>query len=167
MKGIMTIIQYLTTGLIQTLDHPSKTMENEEMYSFLRGVLQIYLEFWNSTQPPFDSRSDVPNNKRTSTTTENSNLQNYIFTEAHRMLPILPTCQQPSLYGKTGKTELRPHFTSTRLLQPNNLEIALRLTTNELLIGNCQTNSQLLPIFTHLNIFQNQIIVFSIQNKFY
>ena len=59
MKGIMTIIQHLTTNLIQKLDHPSKTMENEEMYSFLRGVLQIYLEFWNSTQPPFEYIPDL------------------------------------------------------------------------------------------------------------
>ena len=59
MKGITTIIQYLTTNLIQTLDHLSKTMENEEMYSFLRGVLQIYLVFWNSTQPPFEYIPDL------------------------------------------------------------------------------------------------------------
>ena len=59
MKGIMTIIQYLTTNLIQTLDHPSKRMENEEMYLFLWGVLQIYLEFWNSTQPPFEYIPDL------------------------------------------------------------------------------------------------------------
>ena len=59
MKGITTIIQHLTTNLIQTLDHPSKTMENEEMYSFLWGVLQIYLEFWNSTQPPFEYIPDL------------------------------------------------------------------------------------------------------------
>ena len=59
MKGITTIIQYLTTNLIQTLDHLSKTMENEEMYSFLRGVLQVYLEFWNSTQPPFEYIPDL------------------------------------------------------------------------------------------------------------
>ena len=59
MKGITTIIQYLTTHLIQTLDHLSKTMENKEMYSFLQGVLQIYLEFWNSTQPPFEYIPDL------------------------------------------------------------------------------------------------------------
>ena len=59
MKGITTIIQYLTTHLIQTLDHPSKTMENEEMYSFLQGVLQINLEFWNSTQPSFEYIPDL------------------------------------------------------------------------------------------------------------
>ena len=59
MKSITTIIQYLTTNLIQTLDHPSKTMENEEKYPFLWGVLQIYLEFWNSTQPPFECIPDL------------------------------------------------------------------------------------------------------------
>ena len=59
MKGITTIIQHLTTNLIQTLDHPSKTIKNKEMYSFLQGVLQIYLEFWNSTQPPFEYIPDL------------------------------------------------------------------------------------------------------------
>ena len=58
-QGISTIIQYLTTNLIQTLDHPSRTMEKEEMYSFLCGVLQIYLELWNSTQPHFEYIPDL------------------------------------------------------------------------------------------------------------
>ena len=59
MNGISTIIQYLTSNLIQTFDHPLKTMDNQEMYSFLRGVLQIYLEFWNSTQPPVECIPDL------------------------------------------------------------------------------------------------------------
>ena len=45
--------------LIQTFDHPSRTMDNQEMYSFLQGVLQIYLEFWNSTEPPFEYIPDL------------------------------------------------------------------------------------------------------------
>lgn len=59
MQGISTIIQHLSTDLIQTFDHPSRNMDNDEMYSFLRGVLQIYLEFWNSTQPPFEYIPDL------------------------------------------------------------------------------------------------------------
>ena len=32
-----------------TFSHPLKTMEDCDMLSFLHGVLQVYLEFWNSS----------------------------------------------------------------------------------------------------------------------
>ena len=51
MAGISRVLQYLTSDLPKTFDHPLKTMEDCEMLSFLRGALQIYLEFWNSTDP--------------------------------------------------------------------------------------------------------------------
>ena len=31
--------------------HPDKTMEDCDMLSYLCGVLQVYLEFWNSSEP--------------------------------------------------------------------------------------------------------------------
>ena len=31
--------------------HPLKTMKDCDMLSFLHGVLQVYLEFWNSSNP--------------------------------------------------------------------------------------------------------------------
>ena len=49
--GISRVLQYLTTHLPKTFQHPSKTMGDCEMLSFLRGSLQIYLEFWNSSDP--------------------------------------------------------------------------------------------------------------------
>ena len=51
MGGISKVLQYLTEHLPKTFHHPFKTMEDCEMLSFLRGILQIYLEFWNSTDP--------------------------------------------------------------------------------------------------------------------
>ena len=59
MQEISMIIQHLSTDLIKTFDHPSRTVDNQEMYSFIQDVLQIYLEFWNSTQPPFEYIPDV------------------------------------------------------------------------------------------------------------
>ena len=67
MKGISTIIQYLECNLVQTFQHPLSSMDSNEMYSFLRGVLQIYLEFWNSTEPPFEYIPDVPQQHQQST----------------------------------------------------------------------------------------------------
>ena len=51
MAGISRVLQYLTSDLPKTFDHPLKTMEDCEMLSFLHGAFQIYLEFWNSTDP--------------------------------------------------------------------------------------------------------------------
>ena len=51
MGGISKVLQYLTSHLPETFQHPLKTMDDSEMLSFLCGVLQIYLEFWNSSDP--------------------------------------------------------------------------------------------------------------------
>ena len=51
MGGIDKVLQYLTSHLPSTFQHHFKTMEACEMLSFLCGVLQIYLEFWNSSDP--------------------------------------------------------------------------------------------------------------------
>ena len=51
MGGINKVLQYLTSHLPSTFQHKLKTMEDCEMLSFLCGVLQIYLEFWNSSDP--------------------------------------------------------------------------------------------------------------------
>ena len=49
MGGIDKVLQYLTSHLPSTFQHQLKTMEDCEMLLFLCGVLQIYLEFWNSS----------------------------------------------------------------------------------------------------------------------
>ena len=51
MGGVEKVFQYLTSHLPNTFQHQLKTMEDCEMLSFLRGVFQIYLEFWNSSDP--------------------------------------------------------------------------------------------------------------------
>ena len=51
MGGIDKVLQYLTSYLSSAFQHQLKTMEDCEMLSFLCGVLQIYLEFWNSSDP--------------------------------------------------------------------------------------------------------------------
>ena len=47
--GIEKVLHYLDYHLPATFSHPSKTMEDCDMLSFLRGVLQVYLEYWNSS----------------------------------------------------------------------------------------------------------------------
>lgn len=49
--GIEKVLEYLQDYLPATFTHPLKTMEDCDMFSFLRGVLQVYLEFWNSSGP--------------------------------------------------------------------------------------------------------------------
>ena len=47
--GIEKVLHYLDDHLPATFSHPSKTMEDCDMLSFLHGVLQVYLEYWNSS----------------------------------------------------------------------------------------------------------------------
>ena len=49
--GIEKVLEYLTNYLPAMFSHPDKTMEDCDMMSFLHGVLQTYLEFWNSCGP--------------------------------------------------------------------------------------------------------------------
>ena len=50
-EGMEKVVHYLDDHLPATFNHPLKTMEDCDMLSFLRGVLQVYLEFWNSGHP--------------------------------------------------------------------------------------------------------------------
>ena len=50
-KELKKVLEYLTNYLPATFSHPDKTMEACDMLSFLCGVLQVYLEFWNSSAP--------------------------------------------------------------------------------------------------------------------
>ena len=49
--GIEKVLYYLDDHLPAMFNHPSKTMEDRDMLSFLCEVLQVYLEYWNSTFP--------------------------------------------------------------------------------------------------------------------
>ena len=50
-EGMEKVVHYLDDHLPATFSHPLKTMEDCDMLSFLHGVLQVYLEFWNSSHP--------------------------------------------------------------------------------------------------------------------
>ena len=45
------VVHYLDDHLPAMFSHPLKTMEDCVMLSFLHEVLQVYLEFWNSSNP--------------------------------------------------------------------------------------------------------------------
>ena len=49
--GISKLLKYIMTNLPTTFNHLENNMEDCDMLSFLHGVLQVYLEFWNSTDP--------------------------------------------------------------------------------------------------------------------
>ena len=49
--GIEKVLEYLADYLPATLNHGDKMMDDGDMLSFLPGVLQVYLEFWNGTDP--------------------------------------------------------------------------------------------------------------------
>ena len=57
-EGIEKVLHYLEDNLPATFGHPLKTMEDCDIFSFLRGVLQVYLEFWNSSHPFEEYMSD-------------------------------------------------------------------------------------------------------------
>ena len=50
-EGMEKFLHYLEDNLPAMFSHPLKTMEDCNILSFLRGVLQVYLEFWNSSHP--------------------------------------------------------------------------------------------------------------------
>ena len=45
------VVHYLDDHLPAAFSHPLKTMEDCDMLSFPCGVFQVYLEFWNSSNP--------------------------------------------------------------------------------------------------------------------
>ena len=49
--GMEKVVHYFDDHLPATFSHPLKTMEDCDMLSFLCRVLQVYLEFWNSSNP--------------------------------------------------------------------------------------------------------------------
>ena len=89
MHGISTIIEYLTSNLIKTFHHPLKAMDDQEMYSFLRGVLQIYLEFWNSTEPPVEYIPDL----KYQMISEPVEQQTAVISEISALLKHIRSCQ--------------------------------------------------------------------------
>ena len=50
-EGMEKVVHYLDDHLPATFSHSLKTVEDCDMLSFLHGVLQVYLEFWNSSHP--------------------------------------------------------------------------------------------------------------------
>ena len=50
-EGMEKVVHYLDDHLPATFSHPLIIMEDCDMLSFLGGVLQVYLEFWNSSHP--------------------------------------------------------------------------------------------------------------------
>ena len=59
-EDFTAITEYLTRQVTWTLEHPLRTMDRDDIQSFLKGTLQIYVEFWNATDPPFEYAPELP-----------------------------------------------------------------------------------------------------------
>ena len=60
-QDFATITEYLTHQVTLTFEHPLCTMDKEDLHSFLKGTLQVYVEFWNVTDPPpFEYAPELP-----------------------------------------------------------------------------------------------------------
>ena len=87
-NGIARVIEYLTTHLPTTFNHHEKTMEDCDMVSFLHGVLQVYLEFWNSTDPFVEY---IPNFTKSSHSIQQE--CEHIICETTSLLKHIRSCQ--------------------------------------------------------------------------
>ena len=86
--GVEKVLEYLADYLPATFNHPAKTMDDSDMLSFLRGVLQVYLEFWNTTNPV---QEYVPDFTRASRCLKDECAN--IITETVSLLKHIRSCQ--------------------------------------------------------------------------
>ena len=84
------VVNYLDDHLPATFSHPLKTMEDCDMLSFLPGVLQVYLEFWNSSNP-FEEY--MPDFTKPSRCVQNESA--HMLTEQLSLLKHIRSCQYP------------------------------------------------------------------------
>ena len=94
-ESIKKVVHYLDDHLPATFSHPLKTMEDCDMLSFLHGVLQVYLEFWNSSNP-FEEY--VPDFTKPSRCVQDKCA--HILTELLSLLKHIRSCQYlPNING--------------------------------------------------------------------
>ena len=60
LEQLSTLLQYFNNQVHSTLAHLLRTMKEEDANVFLKGTLQIYLEFWNSRKPLVEYILNVP-----------------------------------------------------------------------------------------------------------
>ena len=60
LEQLSTLLQYFNNQVHSTLAHPLRIMKEEDANVFLKGTLQIYLEFWNSRKPLVEYIPNVP-----------------------------------------------------------------------------------------------------------
>ena len=60
LEQLSTLLQYFNNQVHSTLTHPLRTMNKEDANVFLKGTLQIYLEFQNSRKPLVEYIPNVP-----------------------------------------------------------------------------------------------------------
>ena len=65
LEQLSTLLQYFNNQVHCTLTHPLRTMHEEDANVFLKGTLQIYVEFWNSRKPLVEYIPNVPKQQDT------------------------------------------------------------------------------------------------------
>ena len=126
--GMEKVVHYLDDHLPATFSHPLKMMEDCDMLSFLHGLLQVYLEFWNSSNPFEEYMPDFPKPLRC--------VQDdcaHMLTELLSLLKHITSCQYlPNINTVEKMDELQKlntdliaildEYFSTNIWVPNSLE---------------------------------------------
>ena len=127
--GIEKVLHYLDDHLPATFSHPSKIMEDCDMLSFLHGVLQVYLEYWNSSSP---FKEYVPDFTKPSRCVQDEWSQ--MITEIISLLKHIRSCQYlPTINTvekkmdslqklNTDLIEILDEYFSTNIWIPDSLE---------------------------------------------
>ena len=127
-KGIEKVLHYLDDYLPTTFSHPSKTMEDCDMLSFLHGVLQVYLEYWNTSSPfeeyvpDFTKPSRCVQDECAHMITEIISLLKHI--RSCQYLPTINTVEKMDSLQKlnTNLIEILDEYFSTNIWIPYSLE---------------------------------------------
>ena len=126
--GMEKVVHYLDDHLPATFSHPLKTMEDCDILSFLCGVLQVYLAFWNSSNPFEEYMTDFTKPSRC--------VQDkcaYMLTELLSLLKHIRSCQYLPNINKVGKMDelqklnmdliaISDKYFSTNIWIPDSLE---------------------------------------------
>ena len=103
MGSLSKALEYLSCYLSSTFQHPLKSMEDTDMLLFLCGVLQVYLQFWYSSNP-FEEY--VPDFIKTSRCVQDE--CTHMITETVSLLKQIRSCQVASgVANPRGPWQLR------------------------------------------------------------
>ena len=126
--GIEKVLHYSDDHLPAMFNHPAKTMEDCDMLLFLCGVLEVYLEYWNSSCsfeeyiPDFMKPSRCVQDECAQMITEMISLLKH--TRSCQYLPTINTVEKMDNVQKlnTELIEILDEYFSTNIWIPESFE---------------------------------------------